>query len=117
MGVLIDMTSEDRKGLARRLKRIAGQIAGLERMLQEERYCVDVLTQIAAVRSALDAVAVRLVANHLQHCVADRLNGAGRSRRPRRHGVELRRAHPETANRSTEELVGEIATVLERFLR
>lgn len=111
------MTSDDRKALAQRLKRIAGQINGLQRMLEEDRYCVDVLTQIAAVRSALDAVAVRLVANHLQHCVADRLNGAGKSKRPRRQAREERSPHPETANRSTDELVGEIATALERFMR
>ena len=110
------MSSEDRKALARRLKRIGGQVAGLERMLEEDRYCVDVLTQIAAVRSALDAVAVRLVANHLQHCVADRLDGTRQSRRSRQ-ARQGRIAHPETANRSTDELVGEIATALERLLR
>ena len=53
----------------RRLRRIEGQVRGLQRMVEEDTYCIDVLTQIAAVRSALDAVAVGLVENHIGHCV------------------------------------------------
>jgi CsoR family transcriptional regulator, copper-sensing transcriptional repressor len=51
-----------------RLKRIEGQVRGLQKMIEEERYCVDVLAQIAAVEAALQAVSKELVRNHLRHC-------------------------------------------------
>jgi DNA-binding FrmR family transcriptional regulator len=56
--------------LAKRLNRIEGQIRGIARMIEEDRYCVDVLTQVAAVQSALDALALRLLEHHLHGCVA-----------------------------------------------
>lgn len=52
-----------------RLKRIAGQVEGLMRMIEEDRYCVDVLTQISAVQAALDKVALGLLDGHTRHCV------------------------------------------------
>ena len=55
----------------RRLRRIAGQVAALERMLEEDRYCVDVLMQIAAARGALDQVGKLLLAKHVETCVTD----------------------------------------------
>ena len=55
----------------RRLRKIAGQVAGLERMVDEDRYCVDVLHQIAAVRGALDQLGKLLLEGHVQTCVAD----------------------------------------------
>ena len=61
----------DKPGLARRLNRIEGQVRGLNKMVEEERYCVDILTQIAAVRSALDAVALQLLRDHAHGCVQD----------------------------------------------
>ncbi len=54
----------------RRLRRIEGQVRGLERMVDEETYCIDVLTQVAATTKALQAVAVLLLEEHLRHCVA-----------------------------------------------
>ena len=54
---------------AKRLARIAGQVAGLQKMVQEDRYCIDVLTQISAVQSALEAVALGLLDSHVRHCV------------------------------------------------
>ena len=54
----------------RRLRRIEGQVRGLERMIDEENYCIDVLTQVAATTKALQAVAVQLLEEHLRHCVA-----------------------------------------------
>lgn len=54
-----------------RLRRIAGQIAGIERMIDEDRYCVDVLHQIAAVEAALDRVGKLLLEQHVEHCVAE----------------------------------------------
>ena len=55
----------------RRLRRIEGQARGLQRMVEEDKYCIDILTQISAVTSALQAVALGLVDEHLQHCVVD----------------------------------------------
>ncbi len=63
---------EETRGQARtRLRKIAGQVAGLERMIDEDRYCVDVLMQIAAVRGALDRMGKLLLEGHVQTCVAD----------------------------------------------
>jgi DNA-binding FrmR family transcriptional regulator len=53
-----------------RLRRIEGQVRGLQRMVEDERYCPDILTQVASVQEALRAVARGLVRNHLKHCVA-----------------------------------------------
>ena len=55
--------------LLRRLSRIKGQVGGLERMVDEDRYCIDVLTQISAVQAALDKVALGLLDDHARHCV------------------------------------------------
>src|SRR5881392_3704509 len=55
--------------LLKRLKRIEGQIRGLESMVEDDRYCIDVLTQISAVQAALDKVALGLLDDHAQHCV------------------------------------------------
>ena len=63
--------SADRPALLNRLRRIEGQARGLTRMVEEERYCIDVLTQIAAVRSALDGVSLGLLDAHVRHCVAN----------------------------------------------
>lgn len=54
-----------------RLRRIEGQVRGLQRMIDDDRYCIDVLTQISSVTAALDAVALGLVDEHLRHCVLD----------------------------------------------
>ncbi len=55
--------------LQRRLARVGGQIGGIQRMVEEDRYCIDVLTQISAVQAALDKVALGLLDAHAQHCV------------------------------------------------
>ncbi|HYH57737.1 MAG TPA: metal-sensitive transcriptional regulator [Thermoleophilaceae bacterium] len=55
--------------LAKRLHRIEGQVRGIEKMVEDDRYCTDVLTQIAAVQSALDRVALSLLDGHARHCV------------------------------------------------
>jgi DNA-binding FrmR family transcriptional regulator len=60
---------DQRYALANRLNRIEGQVRGIGRMLAEDRYCVDILTQVSAVRSALDAVALELLEHHLHGCV------------------------------------------------
>ncbi|HEU5209841.1 MAG TPA: metal-sensitive transcriptional regulator [Longimicrobiales bacterium] len=60
------------KALAR-LKRIEGQVRGIHRMIEEERYCADVLTQISSVQEALRGVGKLMMRNHLQHCITDAL--------------------------------------------
>ena len=57
--------------LLARLRRVRGQVGGLERMVEDDRYCIDVLTQIAAVQAALDKVALGLLDDHARHCVLD----------------------------------------------
>ncbi|WCO67200.1 metal-sensitive transcriptional regulator [Iamia majanohamensis] len=63
--------SMDKDDYARRLRRIEGQVRGLQRMVDEDTYCIDVLTQISAVSSALNSVALGLLDQHVRHCVAD----------------------------------------------
>ena len=63
----------DKKALVKRLHRIEGQVRGIERMVGEERYCIDILTQIGAVSTALDSLAVKLLEDHVSHCVTDAL--------------------------------------------
>lgn len=69
-------------------------------MVDDDRYCVDILTQVAAVRSALDAVGIELLTDHMEHCVAG-----------------CATAHPDAKRRSHEELVREMRLTLSRFLR
>ena len=63
----------DKEAIVNRLHRIEGQVRGVERMVEEERYCVDVLTQIAAVQTALESLSVTLLEDHVRHCVGDAL--------------------------------------------
>lgn len=96
------MENEARRNLKARVNRIAGQIAGVQRMLEEDRYCVDILNQIAAVRSALDALGVELLTSHLESCVLG-------------HGGEATHDHARPLSRP--ELLAEVRTVLTRFLK
>ncbi len=66
-----------------RLKRIEGQIRGVQRMVDEDRYCIDVLTQVGAVKAALDAVALLLLQNHTEHCVVEAIQGGDGSQKVR----------------------------------
>lgn len=61
----------DKDDYLKRLRRIEGQVRGLQRMVDEDQYCIDVLTQVASVTKALQSVAVRLLDEHLRHCVAE----------------------------------------------
>ena len=60
---------EDKEQLLKRLRRIGGQVGGIERMITEERYCIDILTQMSAIQAALDKVALELLEDHARHCV------------------------------------------------
>jgi CsoR family transcriptional regulator, copper-sensing transcriptional repressor len=65
----------DKAALLKRLARIEGQVRGVSRMVEEERYCIDVLTQIGAIEAALDKVALGLIDDHTRHCVLDAEGG------------------------------------------
>jgi DNA-binding FrmR family transcriptional regulator len=69
---------EDKAALTKRLSRVEGQVRGLQRMVDEEAYCIDVLTQLAAVQRALDGVARKVLADHTNHCVRDALADGGK---------------------------------------
>ena len=63
--------TDQKEPLIRRLKRAEGQVRGLQQMIEEERYCIDILTQISATRAALDGVASKILEDHVQHCVRE----------------------------------------------
>ncbi|HVT75810.1 MAG TPA: metal-sensitive transcriptional regulator [Acidimicrobiales bacterium] len=71
--------SDNKDAVLKRLRRIEGQVRGLQRMVDEDKYCIDVLDQVAAATRALQAVAIELVEDHLSHCVADVLLTKGAS--------------------------------------
>lgn len=96
------MKQEARKKVQARVNRISGQIAGIGRMIEEDRYCVDILTQIAAVRSALDNLGVELLTEHIESCVV---------------GHDTESAHQCAKEMTREELLDEVRTSLGRFLK
>jgi CsoR family transcriptional regulator, copper-sensing transcriptional repressor len=85
-----------------RVRRIVGQIQGVQKMIENDRYCVDILNQIAAVRSALDALGVELLSNHVESCIVGKPAGT---------------AHAKAKQMKTEELIAELRTALSRFLQ
>jgi CsoR family transcriptional regulator, copper-sensing transcriptional repressor len=87
--------AKDKRELHNRLRRIEGQVRGLQRMVEEEAYCVEILTQIASVVSASERVALILLEDHVEHCV--------------REAVE--------DGEKAEEKVAEMTATVERFLR
>jgi len=60
-----------KKSVQGRLRRVECQVRGLQKMVDEDRYCIDVLTQVGAVKAALDSVALLLLADHTEHCVTE----------------------------------------------
>jgi CsoR family transcriptional regulator, copper-sensing transcriptional repressor len=67
----------DKDAFLKRLRRVEGQIRGLQRMVENDEYCIDVLTQISAATKALQAVSIGLLDEHLKHCVADAIAQGG----------------------------------------
>ena len=67
----------DTDAIRARLRRIEGQVRGLQRMVDEDAYCIDILTQISAANRALQSVALELLDAHLEHCVRDAIDGGG----------------------------------------
>jgi DNA-binding FrmR family transcriptional regulator len=87
--------AKDKELLQNRLKRIEGQVRGVQRMVDEEVYCVDVLTQIASVVSALERVGTILLKDHVEHCVRESVEKGG----------------------DADEKIEELTAAVERFLR
>ncbi len=87
---------DDKAAIMRRLSRIEGQVRGLRGMVDDEAYCVDVLTQVAAVTRALEGVSLKLLAEHTNHCV---------------------RGAVETGGPGADEKVAELLAAVERFAR
>lgn len=96
------MEDTQKKLVTARVNRIAGQVAGVQRMIEEDRYCVDILNQIAAIRSALDALGIQLLTGHLESCVIG-------------HGGESE--HHCAKPMTQEQLLEEVRTTLARFLK
>jgi DNA-binding FrmR family transcriptional regulator len=69
--------TQDKDAYLKRLRRIEGQVRGLQRMVEEDVYCIDVLTQVSAVTRALQAVAIGLLEDHLGHCVTQAVERGG----------------------------------------
>jgi DNA-binding FrmR family transcriptional regulator len=69
--------SEGKDAVLKRLRRVEGQVRGLQRMVEDDAYCIDVLTQISASTKALQAVALQLLEDHLGHCVAHAIESGG----------------------------------------
>jgi CsoR family transcriptional regulator, copper-sensing transcriptional repressor len=67
----------DREAILKRLSRIEGQVRGIKGMVEDDAYCIDVLTQIGAITKALDGVGMRLLSDHTDHCVRDALAEGG----------------------------------------
>lgn len=67
----------DKDAVLKRLARIEGQVRGLRRMVEDDTYCIDVLTQVSATTNALQAVAIKLLDEHLAHCVVDAARAGG----------------------------------------
>ena len=67
----------DKEALSKRLSRIEGQVRGVSKMVEEDRYCVDIVTQLSAIKSALDEVGLRLLEDHTKGCVKEAIQNGG----------------------------------------
>ncbi|HKT82585.1 MAG TPA: metal-sensitive transcriptional regulator [Solirubrobacterales bacterium] len=69
--------AKDKRSIESRLRRVEGQVRGIQRMVAEDRYCIDVLTQVNAARAALESVALQLLADHTEHCLTEAIRDGG----------------------------------------
>lgn len=69
--------ADNKQAHVKRLRRVEGQVRGLQRLVESDTYCIDVLTQVSAAKRALDAFALSLLEEHLSHCVADAVQQGG----------------------------------------
>ena len=102
MGYYRIVNIESRKAIDRRLSRVEGQVRGLRRMVEENQYCADILTQLAATRSALEQIGAEIAASHVQTCIVG-------------HGCETE--HDKAKLMSQDELIDELRVTLSRLVR
>ena len=77
---IVPRTDEEKQSVINRLKRVEGQVRGIQRMVEEDRYCVDVLVQISAINAALKKVGFSITERHMKHCINHAINnGEGES--------------------------------------
>lgn len=81
----------DKDKVLARLRRIEGQVRGLQKMVEEDRYCIDVLTQVGAVKAALESVSLTLLEDHMEHCVADAIKSGDGSKKVRELSAAVQR--------------------------
>lgn len=81
----------DKGKVLSRLRRVEGQVRGLQKMVEEDRYCIDVLTQVAAVKAALESVSMLLLEDHIEHCVTDALRAGDGSEKVRELAAAVER--------------------------
>lgn len=75
--------TQDKRSIQSRLRRIEGQVRGIQKMVDEDRYCIDVLTQVNATKAALESVALQLLADHTEHCVTEAIQSGDGKRKIR----------------------------------
>ncbi len=78
------MTKISKASCVKRLNRIEGQVRGLARMIEEDRYCIDIVTQISAVRAALSRVEEEVLREHIQHCVRHAMTSGNKAEQERK---------------------------------
>ena len=100
MGYIINVKAQDQKSIDRRLARIEGQVRGVMRLVEEDSYCVDLLTQLTAIKSALEQVSAAVASQHIKHCIAGDEHG-----------------HDHAKAMTREELLEEMDEVLGRLVR
>jgi CsoR family transcriptional regulator, copper-sensing transcriptional repressor len=96
------MTQKDKASLDRRLARLEGQVRGIRRMVNEDNYCIDILTQLSAVRSALDQFGAELATSHVHNCIIGK-------------GTDT--AHNHAESMTQEEMIDELRTTLSRLMK
>ena len=79
-GVSHDVADSVTRNILRRLRNIEGQVRGLQRMVEEDQYCIDILTQVSAVRSALNSVGMKVLRRHIDTCVTSAIKDGGQSK-------------------------------------
>jgi CsoR family transcriptional regulator, copper-sensing transcriptional repressor len=85
--------TKDKEALVKRLHRIEGQVRGVERMIEDDRYCIDILTQISAVNTALESLAFQLLDQHVKHCVARGLESGDKKEMAKKTSELLEAVH------------------------
>ena len=83
--------TKDKQKIETRLRRIEGQVRGIQKMIEDDRYCIDVLTQVNATRAALESVALQLLADHTEHCVVEAIQSGSGSKKVRELNAAVER--------------------------